>query len=214
MSQGWRILSCMSERSVSDEACVAAIQQGSDPEKFFRILFERYYSLLVSFFRKKGMPAEESRELTQDTFFSVYRGLPGFRQEASFKSWLYKIALHILQTEIERRHAQKRDALLVPLENTNEEEEALSPADTVAAPGLDPIGIALEKEQQAKLREAMQQLPVQMCRCITLRIVHDLSYAEIAAVMGLSLGTVKAHLHQAKKSLGEKLGGYFGELEV
>jgi RNA polymerase sigma-70 factor (ECF subfamily) len=74
--------------------------------------------------------------------------------------------------------------------------------------------VALEKEKLEKLREALVHLPQQMRHCAHLRVVHDLSYAEIAAVMGISVNTVKAHLHQAQKALRTQLSSYFEEIIV
>jgi RNA polymerase sigma-70 factor, ECF subfamily len=60
----------------------------------------------------------------------------------------------------------------------------------------------------------MRQLPEQMRRCTELRVIHDFSYKEIAELMEISINTVKAHLHQAKKELSERLKPYFGEVEL
>jgi len=65
-----------------------------------------------------------------------------------------------------------------------------------------------------KLREALVQLPQQMRRCAQLRVVHDLSYVEIAELMGISVNTVKAHLHQAQKALRAQLSPYFEEIKL
>jgi RNA polymerase sigma-70 factor (ECF subfamily) len=72
----------------------------------------------------------------------------------------------------------------------------------------------MEKQKQQMLYEAMRELPEQMRRCVELRVIHDLSYEEIAKVMGISTGAVKAHLNKAKKKLGERLRPYFGEIEL
>ena len=53
-----------------------------------------------------------------------------------------------------------------------------------------------------------------MRRCAQLRVVHDLSYLEIAALLNISVNTVKAHLHQAQKALRSRLSSYFAELKV
>ena len=71
----------------------------------------------------------------------------------------------------------------------------------------------LEKERRDKLDEAIQSLPPQMRRCVQLRVIKMLSLAEIAAVMHISINTVKAHLHQAKKALKEELDQHFTDSE-
>ena len=72
----------------------------------------------------------------------------------------------------------------------------------------------LEKERREKLTEAVKRLPPQMQRCVQLRIQKGLAMAEIAAVMRISVNTVKAHLHQARKVLKEELGQHFNDNEL
>ena len=64
----------------------------------------------------------------------------------------------------------------------------------------------IKRERSARLRSALQELPPQMRTCCVLRYVRGLKYQEIATVMKISIETVKAHLHQARKRLIEKLG--------
>ena len=70
----------------------------------------------------------------------------------------------------------------------------------------------LQKEKLKKLREALEELPPQMRRCLYLRIVKEQSVQEIATIMGLSVNTVKAHLHQGRRALQAKLAAVFGEV--
>jgi RNA polymerase sigma factor (sigma-70 family) len=74
--------------------------------------------------------------------------------------------------------------------------------------------IVLEKERLKKLREAMQELPPQMQRAVYLRVVKELSVQEIAAVLNVSVNTVKSHLHQARRALKEKLSSVFGDVDL
>jgi RNA polymerase sigma factor (sigma-70 family) len=78
------------------------------------------------------------------------------------------------------------------------------------SPGTDPEQAMLEKEKCEKLRQALHELPGQMRRCVQLR-VEDCPTQDIAAVLRISINTVKAHLHQAKRILREKLAPYFSD---
>ena len=157
------------------------------------------------------MSPDECRDLTQLAFISVYKGLKDLRQESQFENWMYRIALNEFRNEIEHRHAKKRDVAYVALE---EEGGVASPARQVIDPRANPMTALLEKEKLEKLRSALEELPEQMRRCAQLRVGKDLSYQEIAVIMGISINTVKAHLHQAQKALKEKLRHYFGEIEI
>jgi RNA polymerase sigma-70 factor, ECF subfamily len=185
---------------------------GRDREEQFRLLFERFYDRIYWFLRRKGAPAEDCADLTQDVFISVYKELGSLRDISLFERWIYKITVNTYRAHIARGMAQKRSGQTVSLE----EEEVYTKELSKTAPYttgryIDAMEITLEKERMEKFREAMRQLPEQMRRCAQLRIIDELSYQEIAATMGISINTVKAHLHQAQKILREKLRTYNGE---
>lgn len=190
------------------------INQGRNVEDNFRALFERHYAQILRFFRRKGLDPEECRDLTQETFISVYKGMKDLRQPEQFESWLFAIAHNVWCSQIESRSAQKRTATVLSLEWQGESEDHPPIAATLADKGADPLTVALEKEKLEKLREALQRLPPQMRRCALLRVVHELSYVEIAELLGISVNTVKAHLHQAQSALRVQLSADFQELKV
>jgi len=198
------------------EELIHKIKQGLNVEENFRRLFERYYAQIYRFFQRKGFSPEDSHELTQETFLSVYKGLKGFRQESPFEHWLFSIAENIWRSELERRKARKRDAPLISLDQeVASGDDEISPlAARIADPAPNQLDRTIEKEKSQKLHEALQHLPEQMRRCTELRVLYDLSYSEIAGLMKISINTVKAHLHQAKKELSERLKPYFGEVEL
>ena len=189
-------------------------KQGLNVEANFHWLFTRHQGQILRFFRRKGFDPESCRDLTQDTFVSVYKGLKDLRHEEQFESWLFAIAHNVWCSQIERQTAQKRSVMLLSLEGESESDDRPSIAARVADQSADPLTVALDKEKLEKLSEALQQLPQQMRRCAQLRVVHDLSYAEIAALMGISINTVKAHLPQAQKALRTPLSSYFEEIIV
>ena len=161
------------------------------------------------------MPPEDCRDLTQEVFVSVHKGLKGLRDETQFHNWLFKITRNIFKNELERRKAKKRGGRAVSLgENQKEFDEHDEAAQKAADPNPSPMEALLEKERREKLREAIQDLPPQMRRCVQLRVVKGLSDSDIAAVMAISINTVKAHLHQARKVLRESLGKYFSDTEI
>ena len=198
------------------EEIVRELKEGTRREENFRLLFERYYGQLYRFFRRKMMSPEDSRDLTQAVLISVHKGLKGLRDDSQFEAWLFKIAMNEYRNELERRHAKKRDVVPVSLDSEAGHADAQPFAALVqaTAPGTDPMQTLLEKEKLEKLRAALEKLPEQMRRCVQLRVAQDLSYQEIASVMGISVNTVKAHLYQAQRALREKLRPYFSEVEI
>ena len=193
---------------------IREIKQGLNVEDNFHRLFDRHYAQILRFFRRKGFDTEDCRDLTQETFVSVYKGLRELRQDEQFESWLFAIAHNVWCRMIERLSAQKRSLRPLSLEEGSESEDESSIADRIADGSADPFTVTLEKEKLEKLSEALEHLPQQMRRCMQLCVVHQLSYVEIAALMDISVNTVKAHLHQARKVLRTKLSSYFDEIEV
>lgn len=204
----------MNARDRDPVEVIREIKQGLNVEANFHWLFNRHHAQILRFFRRKGFDPEACRDLTQDTFVSVYKGLKDLRQEEQFESWLFAIAHNVWCSLIESRSAQKRSAMVLSLDGEEESDDRLPIASRLADQSADPLTAALEKEKLEKLREALQHLPQQMRRCAQLRVVHDLSYVEIAALMGISVNTVKAHLHQAQKALRTQLSAYFEGIVV
>jgi DNA-directed RNA polymerase specialized sigma24 family protein len=75
----------------TDEELAREIKRGLNVEENFGQLYERHYAQIRRFFLRKRFSPEDSDELTQETFLSVYNGLKGFRQESSFDSWMFSI---------------------------------------------------------------------------------------------------------------------------
>jgi RNA polymerase sigma-70 factor, ECF subfamily len=201
---------------ITTEELIREIKHELNVEDNFRQLFERSYARIHRYFQRKGFSPEDSSELTQETLISVYKGLKGFRQEAQFDSWLFSIARNIWRSELGRRKAVKRDVLLIPLEPEDRggSDRRAPPTAPSVDPALDQLNRVIEKEKLQKLHEAIRQLPKQRRRCIELRVLHDLSYGDIVGLMGISIGAVKAHVHEAKKELGEMLKPYFDGVEL
>jgi RNA polymerase sigma-70 factor (ECF subfamily) len=182
---------------------VERIQSAIDYEHSCAEIYALYRRRVRGFFAARGFSADESAELTQETFIRVFNAIEGLRTASHFPRWLFEIAANIYRNELRRRGAAKRDALEESIEDLVAS-QAAGRADALAAlsskaPG--PLDGTLRRERLACLRDKLDQLPPQMRRCVYLRLYHDLKYREIAALMRISIETVKAHLHQAQKRL-------------
>ena len=176
-------------------------QSGIDREASFRTLVESYYRPVRYYFVKRGFSAEDARDLTQETFFGVYKGLTRFRRDARFDTWLYQIAANTSHKALRDRKVQKRRMETEARSMTDLPRDVAQP--TAADPA--PLGGVLAEENRARLRRAITALPVKMRTCLAMRVYQDLSYREIAAAMQLSVETVKAHLYQARQRLKREL---------
>ncbi len=188
---------------------VRQFQAGNDPEGSFRVLFDHYYSLVQGFFAQRVATAEDRLDLTQETFLRVYKGLKGYRGEADFGTWVFRIAFNTHRKWL-RRKGEEMD--LETIRRGDEPAARVWRGEAPAANPPTPLDDALDRERQQRLRRAIDELPRQMSRCTRLRVYRDLSYREIAVLMRLSIDTVKVHLFQARRKLRGRLQGDFREI--
>lgn len=189
---------------------IAELQAGTRVESNSRRIFDLFYPWVRRFFVRLGYTAEDSEDLAQETLTRVFRQIESFRNESSFKSWLFAVASNLHRNEHRHRHREKRDAPEVSIDApapAGQETRPLDPPSSETAPDK----AAYEKERREALARTVRELPPQMRQVLSLRVDQDLKYREIAAVLQISIETVKAHLFQARQRLRAELGEDFGE---
>ncbi len=177
---------------------VQSFQTGHNREQSFRQLFDAHQQPLRRFFTRKGLPPEVCRDLTQETFLCIYRGLETYQPEARFETWLYHVATTTYLKHLRSRATAKRAGEEVSAELAAEAGQPFT------VPGLQ-LDRMLTDEKRCVLRRAIRTLPEKMRRCLELKVYRDLRYDEIAADLEVSIGTVKTHLFQARTRLRQQL---------
>ena len=144
--------------------------------------------------RLLGQPAD-AEDVAQDSLVQAWHALPGFRAEASFASWLYRIVIN-------RSRDCARRARPLPVD--------VSGPDPSPAAGLAPDAAQLVEtaERDAALRAAVAALPFELRAPLVLREFERCSYAEIGEVLGLSGPTVRGRLARARAELLEQMRGW------
>jgi RNA polymerase sigma-70 factor, ECF subfamily len=133
----------------------------------------------------------------------VFKGLASFDPKiAPFNRWLLQITANVFSNYIRSSRAAKRQAREESLDQRFSDEER-----QFEVPSQDPSPLEelVVEETTRRLREALKALPPQMRSCCELRYIHGLKYHEIASRQRISIETVKAHLHEARKRLLAKL---------
>jgi RNA polymerase sigma-70 factor, ECF subfamily len=194
----------MFSRDRKIERLVRQIQAGDRREESAEELFRQLYGPVERVFQRHGFSAAERADLTQDVLLRVYEGIDGFAGRSSFASWLQTIVLNVYRNEIRRRRAGKRDAVEKSTDDQDDPPE-------IEAVDQNPLAGLIDEERYRMLRTAVEEMPAQMQTCFRLRYDHEYKYREIADVMRISIQTVKAHLHQARKWLVEHLALDLGE---
>jgi RNA polymerase sigma-70 factor (ECF subfamily) len=131
----------------------------------------------------------QAEDMTQEALLRVWKGLPGYHGAASLSTWIYTIARNTCLTELKRR------ARLAPV-SLDTPEFAAAIDRIPALQSSDPeFGLEMDVHQM------LSQLPEKYRQVITLFYLEQKSYEEVAALLGLPLGTVKTFLYRAKKEL-------------
>ena len=178
----------------------------------FRALYEEHYARTVSYLRHLGLSRDESRDLAQDVFLRVYRGLAEYRGEAPEGAWIRRIARNLFLNAMRDGETQKRKGQEVPIDGTGADASwgGSGVAVTIAAREDDsPLEVALDRERAHRLSEALAELPPRMRQCVLLRLNQGLKYEQIARLQGVTVSTVKVQLFQARGLLRQRLREVF-----
>jgi RNA polymerase sigma-70 factor (ECF subfamily) len=152
---------------------------------------------------------DDAVDAAQEAFLKAYRGLAGFRGGASFKTWVIRIALNAARSLRTRARARKRGGgQVVSMDGlaAGKVADAGSPIE-VADPrdGARPAALLERRELKEAIERAIVELDPEAREVIVLRDLSGQSYEEIAAALGLPLGTVKSRVHRARLELQAKL---------
>ena len=170
----------------TDPVLVRRFQRGQ--EQAFAVLMERHERRIYNLaYRMLGNP-EDARDATQDAFLSCFRHLGRFRGDSSFSTWLHRIALNACYDALRRRR------------------------DTTSLEGrtLDPMPVADHADRAAAatdVQRALLGVPPDFRAVLIMHELQDLPLEDIAATLGLPVGTVKSRLHRGRVALGRILSG-------
>ena len=172
--------------TLTDEELVSRSMAG-DTDSFNQLILRWERPIYALAFRVIGRE-EEARDVCQDTFLRAYRALPGFKGQAKFSSWLYRIALNLCRDWIRRQ--RRAPVLQMP--------EGVDPVEMAAERGpVESIEtLAARHELTAVVEEAMKLLPEEQRTAIVLKEYHGMTFQEIADLQGCPLSTVKTRLYQ------------------
>jgi RNA polymerase sigma-70 factor (ECF subfamily) len=157
---------------------------------------DRVYGLCLRLLAGNRYDAED---VAQESFVKAYHGLRGFRMEAKFSSWMYRIAVNACKNKLASRHYQEA-----------RRHRDLDGAEGEGAPSApSPAQVFEAKRERERIEEAIARLPEEQRTLVVLRDVEGRSYEEIAESTGLNPGTVKSRLNRGRGQLREWLKDCF-----
>jgi RNA polymerase sigma-70 factor (ECF subfamily) len=178
----------------SDKELIEACRRG-EPNAF-RALFERQkdkvYSIALRF---SGDPAV-AQDIAQETFLKLFTRLGSFRGEADFSSWLYRL---VVNSCLDQKRKSRRFMPLL--------DEALA---VLRAPDISALDEILRTQIRGRLREVIDGLSADQRMLIVLRYTQNLTYDEIAGILGCSSGTVASRLNRIHRLLERRLARFVG----
>jgi len=188
---------------LSDEELILEFQK-NNTERAFEILVQRYKNPLVNFvFRYLG-EYESCVDVVQETMIKVYRYKDTYQSIAKFSTWIYTIAGNLAKTELQRR--KRRSILSINAFGKDNDEDYEIPDENYRPDTITDSGIKGEIIQKAfmKVSEAYR-------KAVILRDIQELSYEEIAEIMGITVGTVKSRINRGRAQLQKLLKGIYNE---
>ena len=165
----------------------------------FRLIFERYSRPVISFIFDMVNDRGLAEELTQETFVRAYRAIRTMRADTKLSTWLFGIARNVARESLRARaransHVDLADKSVMDLSDKN-------PA---------PVEGLLSKELNELIRRSLAALDEDKRLVFTLKVLHQCSYEEIAAITGFSVAKLKTDLHRARAEMRRRISPYAG----
>lgn len=173
---------------LDDLDLVRRAQQGEEPA--FEALVERYKHRVFGLIVRTVGDRQRAEDLAQDVFLRIHRGLPYFRGEARFSTWVYRIVANLCSQERSHRAAPE-----LPLD---------AGGDRDGRPRFEPgtrDAAFSDIELRDRLDKALARLPANYRLLVAGHYLRGIAYEDLAEMLGIPLGTVKTHLHRAKQQL-------------
>lgn len=179
----------VSSTAEQDDLQLVTASKGGDQDAFAQLV-QRYQRRVFNLVYRMLQQYEEANETTQETFLAAWQGLPAFRGDARFATWLYRIAYNCSLKQLEQRKRDK--ALQVALEAEQDNTKLTDTEMDV-------------RDRQALVREHLSHLPAKYRIVLILRHLQDMTYEEMAEILTMPIGTIKTHLFRARNLLKERL---------
>ena len=184
---------------MQNEESVIIAQALAGDQKAYTVLVERHRAAVYHVIHRIVHHDEIARDLVQETFMKAFSSLASYRSEYRFSTWLYKIAANSSIDHLRKKRIQAL-SLDRPIDTGDGTMEIEVPDNS-----FNPELALVRKQQRFSIEEAIDSLPPKYREVIVYRHKDDKSYEEIADLLGIPVGTVKARIFRARELLKRKL---------
>ena len=181
----------------AQDAELVRLAQAGDA-KAFEALVVKYQRRIARHVARYAKAAGDVEDLVQETFIRAYRGLASFRGDSAFYSWLYRIATNAALNHLERRPGD----VLLGDDAPEERAEAFEPGVSDAE---DPERTLMAKQIAETVQRAVARLQPELAEALTLYEIEGKTYAEIAGMLGIPIGTVRTRIFRAREFIATRL---------
>lgn len=197
---------------LSDEELVARCKSELPGDtRSYEVLVQRHMNRVYSIVYRVVCDREEAEDLCQEVFLKVYHGLKKFEQQASFSSWLYRIATNCALDAIDKKKRQPKTFSFAAKNEAQkpgqQQEDQLHEQPSGLA---GPEERVIQSELRACINRVLRTLDREQARLLLLRDFDDQSYDEIAALLEIGLSAVKMRIHRARLAFQELFGRLCG----
>src|SRR2546423_1471609 len=192
----------MANEQDPDAALMLRVKQGD--QTAFAPLVDKYKQPVMNLAYRMLRDVTEAEDLAQNVFVQVYKSAHRYRVASKFSTWLFTIARNLCLNELRRRSRHPAHSMDAPLPGDSEEMAQQFEDKKVFAPPE----TLLHGELEQKINEALADLPENQRTAILLCRQEELSYEEIAQVLGCSLSATKSLIHRGRETLKERLKPY------
>jgi len=189
------------DKEISSEELMARVAEGDDSA--FEILVNRHQTSVLNLIYRFIADRTQAKDLAQEVFIRVWQGAKSYEPKAKFTTWLYRITANLCFNELKSARRKRWFSF-----SRSDEVGEQTLEETLADNRPSAEDLLLEKERSRQISGALQSLPENQRMALILSRYDDLSYQEIAQVIGCSVPAVESLLVRAKRGLQEKFKNF------
>jgi RNA polymerase sigma-70 factor (ECF subfamily) len=184
--------------SLSDSQLVEAMQDGN--ERAFHLLINRWNESIFNFCLRLTGDADDAADCTQKTFIKVYQRIGGLKSAGALKSWIYQIALNQCRDEIKRRDRFR--FLRFGSASESDFDSEISISEPMSTDERSNPEISLQRSQlRVMIESALNKIPPEQREVVVMKELQQLTFPEIAVILGVSENTIKSRLYYGLKAM-------------
>ena len=198
-----RMPAVMSEHQIDPDAALMLLVKQGD-RAAFETLVDKYKQPIMNLVYRTLPDASEAEDLAQHVFLQVFKSASRYEVSAKFSTWIFTIARNLCLNEIRRRSRHPAESL----DETYEEDEEQPCRQVEDKRVFSPPEALLKEELEEKIEHALALLPEKQRTAVLLCRQDELSYEQIAEVLGCTLSATKSLIHRARETLKQQLKPY------